>query len=126
VALFAAFISVGAVGAAAAAFVGADLPAQVLVFAAVSLGGIVIVRRPLLRYLRRMNSPAVLSGAATMLGQTAIVVDPIGGHEQRGHVRIAGEDWPAMTRDGRPVGKGASVRVAEIRGATLIVEGEAI
>jgi membrane protein implicated in regulation of membrane protease activity len=57
-----------------------------------------------------------------MIGQTALVVDAIGGSHERGHVRIAGEDWPALTRDGQPVNAGESVRVVEIHHTTLVVE----
>jgi membrane protein implicated in regulation of membrane protease activity len=122
VGLFAAFISVGALAAAVVAFVGDDIVAQSAVFAAVAILGIVVVRRPLLSYLQGRAGPLVLSGAATMIGQTALVVDAIGGPYDRGHVRIAGEDWPALTRDGRPVQAGTPVRVVEIRRATLVVE----
>src|SRR5262245_34588527 len=95
---------------------------EAIVFAVVSLLGIGAVRPPLMHYLQHRHSPEVLSGATAMIGQTALVVDPIGGPHERGHVRIAGEDWPALTRDGRPVGAGESVRVVEIRRATLVVE----
>lgn len=122
VALFAAFVSLGAVGAAAAAFLGADVVAQVVVFAAVSIAGIAIVRRPLVGYLRRRSTPEMLSGAASMIGQTALVVDAIKGPHVNGHVRIAGEDWPALTRDGSAVDAGESVRVVDIRRATLVVD----
>jgi membrane protein implicated in regulation of membrane protease activity len=120
--LVAGFIAVGAVGAAVAAFVGDNVLLQSIVFAAVAILGIVVVRRPLLGYLQRRAGPLVLSGAAAMIGQTALVVDAIGGPHERGHVRIAGEDWPALTRDGRALAAGASVRVVEIRRATLVVE----
>ena len=69
----------------------------------------------------------VASGAGIFVGtlfrneQQAIVVDPIKEHD-RGHVRIAGEDWPALSRDGLPVESGAVVRVAEINKATLLVD----
>jgi membrane protein implicated in regulation of membrane protease activity len=122
VALFAAFVAVGAVAAAVVAFFGADIVTQSIVFCAASILGILVVRRPLVQYLQRRQSPDVRSGAATMIGQTALVVDPIGGPHVRGHVRIAGEDWPALTRDGRPLEAGMSVRVVEIRRATLVVE----
>jgi membrane protein implicated in regulation of membrane protease activity len=122
VALFAAFIAVGAVGAAAAAFMGADVVSQVIVFAAVSVAGIALVRRPLVGYLRRRSTPEMLSGAASMIGQTALVVDAIKGPHLRGHVRIAGEDWPALSRDGSTVEEGESVRVVEIHRATLVVD----
>ena len=122
VGLFAGFISLGAVAAAVVAFVGDDIVAQAVAFAAVSVFGILLVRRPLLGYLQRRAGPLVLSGAAAMIGQTALVVDAIGGPHERGHVRIAGEDWPALSRDGQHVEAGVSVRVVEIRRATLVVE----
>jgi hypothetical protein len=37
-------------------------------------------------------------------------------------VRIAGEDWPALTRDGSPVAEGEAVTVVDIEGATLLVD----
>src|SRR2546421_6085690 len=122
VALFAGFVSVGAMGAAVAAFLGGDLLSQAIVFALVSILGLAMARRPLLSYLQGRHTPDMPSGAAAMIGQTALVVDPIGGPHQRGHVRIAGEDWPALTRDGRPLEAGAQVRVVEIVRATLVVE----
>jgi membrane protein implicated in regulation of membrane protease activity len=122
VGLFAGFISLGAFGAAIAAFVGDNYLSQAIAFAIVAFLGIAVVRRPLRGYLQQRAGPLVLSGAAAMIGQTALVVDAIRGPEARGHVRIAGEDWPALTRDGRPVDAGESVRVVEIRRATLVVE----
>lgn len=120
--LFAGFVSIGALGAAIAAFIGDDVLFQSVVFATVTLLGIVAVRRPLLGYLQRRHGPETASGALAMVGQTAWVVDAIRGPEERGHVRIAGEDWPALTRDGRPLEAGSAVRVVEIRRATLVVE----
>lgn len=121
VALFGGFITLGALAAAVAAFVGADILTQAIVFALVSTLGLVIARRPLLAYLKARHGPQTLSGAYAMIGQQAVVVDPIRAHD-RGHVRIAGEDWPALSRDGLPVESGAVVRVAEINKATLLVD----
>jgi membrane protein implicated in regulation of membrane protease activity len=64
----------------------------------------------------------MLSGAAAMIGQAAVVVDPLPGPHELGHVRIAGENWPALARDGSRVEAGATVRIVEIRRATLIVD----
>jgi len=122
VGLFAGFVSLGAIGAAIAAFLGDSVVSQAVTFAVISILGVAVVRRPLLGYLQHRAGPQVLSGAAAMIGQTALVVDAIGGPHERGHVRIAGEDWPALTRDGQPVDAGQSVRVVEIRRATLVVE----
>jgi membrane protein implicated in regulation of membrane protease activity len=122
VSLFAGFVSLGALGAAIAAFVGDDIVSQAIVFAIVALLGIVAVRRPLVAYLQARAGPHVLSGAAAMIGQTALVVDAIRGADGTGHVRIAGEDWPALALDGEPLAVGVAVRVVEIRRATLVVE----
>ena len=122
VGLFAGFVSLGAIGAAIAAFVGDGYISQAVTFAAVSVLGIAVVRRPLLGYLQQRAGPLVLSGASAMVGQTALVVDAIGGPHERGHVRIQGEDWPALSRDGTHVEAGQSVRIVEIRRATLVVE----
>lgn len=122
VALFAGFLAVGAIGAAIAAFVGLDPIAQGIVFAVVSMAGVGLVRRPILAYLKNRHHPDTQSGAWAMIGQTAIVVDPILDGQHRGHVRIAGEDWPALTADGSPAAQGATVRIVDIKRATLVVD----
>ena len=122
-AFFAAFLCLAALGAAAAAAAGGDLLVQGIVFAALALGGVVLARPPLLRWMhyRYKATPATLSGAQEMIGRTGLVTDPIKGGQQSGHVKIMGERWPAVTADGSPVREGAEVRVVEIRNATLVV-----
>jgi len=124
--LFGGFITLGALAAAVAAFIGADLVTQSIVFAIVSMLGLVVARRPLMAYLKARHGPETLSGAYAMIGQSAVVVDPITGPQNRGHVRIAGEDWPALSRDGLPVEAGVVVRVVEINKATLLIDRLAV
>ncbi|HEY8641127.1 MAG TPA: NfeD family protein [Candidatus Dormibacteraeota bacterium] len=120
---FALFLCLAAVGSAVAAGLGADLLVQGIVFAALSLGGVLLARPPLLRWVhyRRRGTGATLSGAEEMIGRTGLVTDPIKGPHQGGHVKIMGERWPAITADGSPVKEGAEVRVVEIRNSTLVV-----
>jgi membrane protein implicated in regulation of membrane protease activity len=59
-----------------------------------------------------------------MVGQEAVVVEDIGGRLQGGHVRIAGESWPAVSDDGSKVRVGATVRVVGLRRATLVVAAQ--
>ena len=125
VAFFALFGAVGAVAAAIAAALGFDTAIQAIVFAVASLLGVVLVRPPLMRYFQRSRGPQVLSGAQSMVGQTAVVVDPIRGPHEPGHVRIAGENWPALSEDGAPVRAGREVTVVALNQATLVVKGEA-
>jgi membrane protein implicated in regulation of membrane protease activity len=122
------FITLGALAAAVVAFLGiggsgaAGYVFQAIVFAVVSILGLVAVRPPLMGYLKSRHGPQTLSGAYGMVGQSAVVVDPIRGAHDRGHVRINGEDWPAMTLDGSSFDAGAVVRVIDINKATLIVD----
>lgn len=121
VSLFAAFLSAGAVAAAVVAFVGFPPLFQAIAFAAMSLLGIVLVRPWLMRHMRRRRTAETVSGAESMIGETAVVVRTVQPHE-RGHVRIMGENWPALARDGAELDQGRTVRIVDIEGATLIVE----
>ena len=122
-AFFALFLTIAAIGAAAAAALGLDLLVQAILFAALSVLGILVARPPLMAWAQRRyhGAPIVLSGAQEMIGRTGLVTDSIKGAHQAGHVKIMGERWPAITADGSPVKEGAEVRVVEIRDATLVV-----
>ncbi|SRR5581483_4891478 len=121
-ALFAVFLAVAAVGAAAAAWLGWGLLVQGAVFFVLAVAGVAVARPPLLRYLaRRRIVVPTLSGAQEMIGRTAVVTEPIPGANQPGHVEIMGERWPAVSADGNPVKEGREVTVVDIRRATLVV-----
>ena len=122
VSLFAAFLAVGALGAAVVAFVGQGLIPQALAFVVVAGLGVVVARPYLMRHLRKHASVETVSGAQTMIGEMAVVVHRLNGASSRGHVRILGENWPAMTRDGSVIEEGTSVRIVDLEGATLVVE----
>lgn len=116
-AFYAAFLAAGALAAALVAALGLDVIVQAIVFVAVSGLGVVFVR-PL---VMRRRVPALVSGAPGMVGQTAIVEEPIKDSHRAGHVRIQGESWPAVSASGETIAKGATVTVLEIRGTTLVV-----
>ncbi|MFY9615159.1 MAG: NfeD family protein [Candidatus Dormiibacterota bacterium] len=120
-AFYAIFIVIGALAAAISAQLGAPLPVQVIVFAVVSIAGVVLARPSLLRYLARRRAPELLSGAESMIGQEAPVIDDIEGRHHPGHVRIAGESWPAVSDDGERIPAGSVVKVIALRQATLVV-----
>ncbi len=65
----------------------------------------------------RARGRPVVSGREAMLDHVATVVDWT---DNEGRVRIQGEIWKA--EGAGPVQPGASVRVKEIRGLTLVVE----
>jgi membrane protein implicated in regulation of membrane protease activity len=57
-----------------------------------------------------------------LIGEETVVIDSIGGARQRGHVRVWGEDWPAVAEDGEPIPVGVEVRVVDTRRTTLVVK----
>jgi len=124
VAFFAVFIMVGALAAATAAAMGQAVAVQVGVFAIVSAVGLLAARPPLMAYLRRRAQPQLLSGAQSMIGSEAPVVDAIGGEHQPGHVRLSGENWPAISADGSAIPAGSTVVVEGLRKATLVVRAK--
>src|SRR5947209_13707089 len=102
VALFAVFITVGALGAAVVSLLGFNLLVQAIVLGVIGVVGI-LVARPYLVDRLHIGRPTLRSGADSMVGQQAVLIEPIGGLEQPGHVKIAGELWPALTEDGSSV-----------------------
>jgi membrane protein implicated in regulation of membrane protease activity len=120
-ALYAGFLMVGAGAAAIAAFMGANTPIQVIVFVLASGAGIFAARPPLMAYLKRRQGPELLSGAQSMIGEQAMVVDDIAGTHQPGHVRIHGESWLAVSADGTAIPAGSTIRVDALRQTTLVV-----
>jgi membrane protein implicated in regulation of membrane protease activity len=117
VAFYAAFLAVGSIAAAVAALLGANVYIQAAVFLLISLVGILVLRPALVR----RRGPRLVSGAQGMVGQTGVVIEPIKGEHGAGHVQLAGESWPAVSADGKPIAANATVTVNEIRGSTLVV-----
>jgi membrane protein implicated in regulation of membrane protease activity len=120
-AFYALFVVVGALAAALAATAGVSLEGQVIVFAVVSILGVVAARPVMVHYLDRRRGPMVLSGADSMIGEEAPVVDDIVDAHHPGHVRLHGENWPALSESGSAIPAGSTVRVTGLRQATLLV-----
>jgi membrane protein implicated in regulation of membrane protease activity len=120
VALFALFIAVGAVGAAIASLLGFNLLVQAIVLGVLGVTGILIARPYLVDRLH-IGRPSLRSGADSMVGQRAVLADPIRGEGEPGHVKIAGELWPALTEDGSPLPATTPVIITALRATTLIV-----
>ncbi|MFE4875067.1 NfeD family protein [Streptomyces sp. NPDC056682] len=111
-------MAVGAVAAAIGAGLGLGPVAQVLVFVAVSVALIAVVRPIAARH--RRQSPQLATGVEALKGRQAVVlerVDALGGR-----IKLAGEVWSARTLDENEVYEpGRQVDVVEIDGATAIV-----
>jgi membrane protein implicated in regulation of membrane protease activity len=111
-------ISVAAVAAAITALAGAALGIQWVVFIAVSLASLLVLR-PIAR--RHLRTPAQLrTGTAALVGSRAVVLERVDG--RGGQVKIGGEIWSARAYDEDEVMEaGTRVDVMEIEGATALV-----
>jgi membrane protein implicated in regulation of membrane protease activity len=111
-------ISVAAVAAAITALVGAGMGIQWIVFIAVSLASLLVLR-PIAR--RHLRTPARLrTGTAALVGARAVVLERV--DHNGGQVKIGGETWSARSFDDDEVFEaGARVEVLKIDGATALV-----
>jgi membrane protein implicated in regulation of membrane protease activity len=110
--------AVGAVAAAVTDALGGGMVAQVLVFVAVSVALIAVVRPIAARH--RSQRPQLASGIDALKGRQATVLERVdaGG----GRIKLAGEVWSARTLDADQVCEvGQQVDVVDIDGATAVV-----
>jgi membrane protein implicated in regulation of membrane protease activity len=111
-----AFVSVGAVAAAAAAYLGYGVTPQVLVFVVVLTVSIVTLRT---RLLHRVAGAGVPSRTAPLVGRHGQVTHDIDPTLGTGRINVGGEDWAARSTDTIPAG--TKVRVVGADGIVLEV-----
>ncbi|BDM68204.1 membrane protein [Streptomyces nigrescens] len=112
-------LAVGAAAGAVTAGLGGGTVAQFLVFAAVSVALVAVVRP--LANRSRGQGPQHLSGIDALRGKSATVLERVDGGDG-GRIKLAGEIWSARALDGdRVYEPGQQVDVVEIDGATAVV-----
>jgi membrane protein implicated in regulation of membrane protease activity len=111
-------VALAAVGAAVAAGIGGGAILQLIVFIAVSLASLALLR-PIAR--RHIRMPALTrTGTAALVGTKALVLQQVDANG--GRVRIGGEEWSARAYfEEQTLEPGARVEVAKIEGATALV-----
>ncbi|MBP67315.1 MAG: activity regulator of membrane protease YbbK [Acidimicrobiaceae bacterium] len=111
---------VGAAVATAAAFAGAAVPWQWLIFVVVSAAAFAAVR-PLVKRLESGGNPIGV-GASRLIGETGVVVTDLSPDpEQLGVVRIGREEWHAETTDRSHLSSGTRIEVIQIEGTRAVV-----
>jgi membrane protein implicated in regulation of membrane protease activity len=115
-----------ALGCFAAAVVSAVAPgavaAQVATAVVVAAAGIVLVRgRVSAAFAHRYEGEHVPGVHGGLIGQEVLTLDLVGGVDQVGHVRLAGERWRAVSGSDAPIPAGTTVLVTAVRGTTLTV-----
>ncbi|MFJ8940840.1 NfeD family protein [Streptomyces sp. NPDC102365] len=111
-------LAVGAVAGAVTAGFGGGVVLQVVVFAAVSVALIAVVRPVAARH--RAQRPELATGIDALKGRQAVVLEKVDG--SGGRIKLAGEIWSARSLDTtRAYDVGQEVDVVEIEGATAII-----
>jgi membrane protein implicated in regulation of membrane protease activity len=111
-----AFVSAGAVAAAAAAFFGYGVPVQIGTFVVVMTVSLVALRANLLSRLAGGGVPSRTEPLVGRHGQVTHEIDPTLG---TGRVNVGGEDWAARSHE--PLSIGTRVRVVAADGIVLEV-----
>ncbi len=112
------FVS-GALAAALAAFLGASVTVQIILFAIVSLICLAIGWHFRGRLL--MQKHKVPTNADRLIGQPALVEETIDLINNTGRVSLKGQSWRALAADDQLIEKGSTVNILAIKGASLIV-----
>ena len=112
--------AVGAAVAILSSFFAIPLWAQVLVFVIFSCLCVFCVRPVVVKYLHtdRRNRK---SNADALLGREGVVIESIT-VEKPGYVRIDGDEWRAVSKDGNNINKGAIVKVVARESIVVTVE----
>ncbi|MET9431427.1 MULTISPECIES: NfeD family protein [unclassified Streptomyces] len=111
-------LSVGAIAGALTAALGLGVVAQVVVFAAVSVALIAVVRPIAARH--RDGRPQHATNVDALRGRQAVVLERVDG--SGGRIKLAGEVWSARSLDAdQTFEPGQQVDVVEIDGATAVV-----
>lgn len=109
----------GALIAAIASYVGANLTIQILLFLCVSVVLLIFTRPVAMRYF---NKETVQTNANSLIGKKAVVIQEIDNLAQTGQVRINDIEWTARSvDDGVKIEKDTIVEIREIQGVKLIV-----
>jgi membrane protein implicated in regulation of membrane protease activity len=113
--------AVGAVIAAALAFLDVSVGAQWAAFVA-SSGTALLLLAPLARRLAQQESDEPQEGATRWVGRVGVVVEEIpGSPHSTGQVRVERDLWRAETDAGELIPVDARVEVLAVRGTRLVV-----
>jgi membrane protein implicated in regulation of membrane protease activity len=111
-----AFVSAGAIAAAAAAYLGFTVPLQIGTFVVVLMVSLVALRSTL---VGRLGGQGVPSRTDALVGRHGVVTEDIDPTIGAGRVNVSGEDWAA--RSAGPLAAGTKIRVVGADGIVLEV-----
>lgn len=117
------WFAVGALAALVAALLGAPPLVQIVLFLAVSLATLLVVRPVARKYLTPKQEA---TNADRVIGAEGIVTQTIDNVKGSGQVNIAGQVWTARADDQSVIPEGTLVRVLRIEGVKVYVTPAAV
>ena len=112
----------GGLVAVFAAYFGASVPTQLLLFLGVSILTAAVVRPLAKKYA---DPHKVATNADRLLGMEAKVTEDIDNARASGAVYVDGKTWTARSTDGGRISAGETVEIAGMEGVKLIVRAKA-
>ncbi len=122
-ALVSVWCAAGALVCVFAAWFGASLQAQLLLFVGVSIIAAAVVRPLAKKYADPHRVP---TNADRLLGMAGQVTETINNAHSTGAVYIDGKTWTARSADGEIIARGESVEIERMEGVKLIVRAKAV
>ena len=113
------WFAIGALAAAVSKLLGANLFYQTVAFVIVSAISL-CATKPLVKKLRAKGKTA--TNADMVIGKTGIVTEEITNDKFAGKVKVAGQEWSAITADGSEIPENSKITVLKIEGVKLVVE----
>ncbi len=103
------------------AALGYNLKFQFAAFSIFTLVVFFTIRPVLKKYFYRFDDQ-LKTNVSALVGRAGKVLETIQNSENRGRVKIGGEDWKALSIDGEEIHEGEMVIIRKIDGATAYVE----
>ncbi len=116
------WFAIGALAAALAAFLGAGISIQLIVFAVLSVVFLVFTAPVARKHFMRQPEKTNVEG---LIGKIGVVTDAIDNLKSEGTVILNGQEWSARSESGENIEKDCRVSVVSISGVKLIVKREA-
>lgn len=116
------WFAIGALAAALAAYLGAGISVQLIVFSVISVVFLVFTAPVARKHFMGQPEKTNVEGLVGMIG---IVTDAIDNLKSEGVVSLNGQEWSARSENGESIEKDCRVSVVSISGVKLIVKREA-
>lgn len=112
------WFAAGALAAMLAAFFGAELWLQILLFFVVSVG-MLLALRPLLK--KYITPRKLRTNVDSVIGTQGMVLEAIDNLAGTGRVKLGGMEWSARSESGDPIEAGSVIKVERVEGVKVFV-----